>query len=116
LIPSSTLEGSGISQLIQIVRKHGYNEFDRYEIATVTSPPPSLRIKIDNDKLEYDADDVIVAERLTKHSRTVSLNGAADTTLAFKDELKTGDRVIVASMNNGQLYVILDRAVTYNGA
>jgi len=33
--------------------------------------------------------------------------------LTFEDVLKPGDRVIVASMNDGQTYVILDRVVQY---
>jgi len=30
-----------------------------------------------------------------------------------QNELKAGDRVLVVSMNNGQAYVVLDRAVFY---
>ncbi|MEW9697938.1 DUF2577 family protein [Paenibacillus sp. SI8] len=107
------MEGSGIGQLAQVIKRLGYNDFDRFEFATVTSPPPAIRIKIDNMKIELDASDVVMAECLTAHNRTVSINGASDVTLAFKDELKTGDRVIVVSVNDGQSYAILDRAVTY---
>jgi hypothetical protein len=75
--------------------------------------PPGLRVQIDGMKFPLEADDLIVAESLTQHERTVSINGGADATLTFKDELKVADRVILASLNGGQNYVIIDRAVTY---
>lgn len=107
------LEGSGISKLRQMIQKHGHNDFDRFELATVTSPPPSLRFRVDSMTMDLEADDVIVAQHLTAHDRTISLNGGADSTLSYKDELVAGDRVIVVSMSGGQTYVILDRAVIY---
>jgi len=33
--------------------------------------------------------------------------------IEFTDELKKGDRIIVAEIMEGQMYIILDRAVTY---
>ncbi|WP_413541963.1 DUF2577 family protein [Brevibacillus sp. WF146] len=33
--------------------------------------------------------------------------------MQFEDVLKAGDRVLVASMNDGQSYVILDRVRKY---
>ncbi|WP_029100222.1 DUF2577 domain-containing protein [Brevibacillus thermoruber] len=147
--PSSTrkasdrIEGSGASQLVQLIRQIGYNDYDRFELATVVAPPPELRIKIDNMALELEADDVLVAEHLTRHTRIVTVKHEQDAErdvgdtepkprdndstgslawtysyveLQFEDVLKAGDRVLVASMNDGQSYVILDRVVTYNGA
>ncbi|MGE7271346.1 DUF2577 domain-containing protein [Brevibacillus panacihumi] len=142
------LEGSGFSQLRQVIAKYGRNDFDKFELATVLAPPPELRIKIDNMTTELDHTDVIVAEHLTRHKRVVTIeheelaerdlgdkiaqdgldtddmvpgNPITEYThsyveLTFEDVLKHGDRVIVASMNDGQSYVILDRAVTYLGA
>lgn len=137
------LEGTGASQLVQLIQHFGYNKDVDIEIATVTSPPPALRIKIDNMPVELEADDLVVAEHLTRHTRIVTIRHSAgmprdlgDTTgtdsvlvdgmtpgystfdydfveLTFEDVLKPGDRVIVASINDDQTYVILDRAVTY---
>lgn len=141
-------EGSGISQLRQVITKFGRNDFDKFELATVLAPPPEIRIKIDNMTIELDQTDVIVAEHLTRHKRVVTIeheelaerdlgdgigidlldtdDGSPDPVvtyfkesyvlMTFEDVLKQGDRVIVASMNDGQSYVILDRAVTYHGA
>lgn len=118
----------------------GRNDFDKFETAIVIAPPPELRIRVDNMTIDLEADDVIVAEHLTRHSRIVTITheqgkprDVGDTvpfptdddtdgglfrkqsyvTLQFEDVLKTGDRVIVASMNDGQTYVILGRVVRY---
>lgn len=139
------LEGSGVSQLYQVIKRVGRNDFDKFELATVTSPPPELRIRVDDWPIDLDRTDIIVAEHLTRHKRIVSIrheemaerdlgdkivqdgldtddmvpgNPITEYTHSyveqtFEDVLKPGDRVIVASMNDGQTYVILDRAVTY---
>ena len=136
------LEGSGVSRFAQEIKRLGYNDYDRFELATVVAPPPELRIKIDNMALELEADDVLVAEHLTRHKRIVTIKHEQDAErdvgdtepkprdndstgslawtysyveMQFEDVLKAGDRVLVASMNDGQSYVILDRVVTYNG-
>ena len=137
------LEGSGVSQLRQTIAKVGYNSYDKFELATVIAPPPERRIRVDNMTIDLEADDVIVAENLTRHTRIVTITheqgkerDVGDTipfpkdndtdgglyrkqsyvAFQFEDVLKAGDRVIVASMNDGQTYVILDRAVVIGGA
>lgn len=134
------LEGSGASQLAQVIQKFGRNDFDKLELATVTSSPPELRIKVDNMPIELEADDLVVAEHLTRHTRIVTLTHEQDAErdvgdtvpfpkdndsdgdlyrklsyveLRFEDVLKTGDRVLVSSMNDGQTYAILERVVQY---
>jgi hypothetical protein len=107
------LEGSGAARLIQLIRQHGYNVDVNIEMATVTSSPPDLKIKVDNMKVELDRDDLVVAQYLTKHKRQVKINGGTTVELEYQDELKPGDRVIVTSANNGQIYFVLDKAVTY---
>ncbi|MFP4976475.1 DUF2577 family protein [Paenibacillus sp. CN-4] len=144
------IEGSGASQLVQLIRKIGHNTDVSIELATVTSAPPELKIKVDHMNVELEKDDLIVVQSLTKHKRTVTLiseGGAsgeagnmtssatgtvsgnpaelqlkgltfssADFTakeaeLEFLDELKKDDRVLVAGIQQGQMYVILDRVV-----
>ncbi|MEF2967471.1 DUF2577 family protein [Paenibacillus sp. M1] len=146
------IEGSGASQLVQLIRAIGYNSDITFELATVTAAPPGLRIKVDHMNVELEADDLIVAQSLAKHTRTVNLTSskaeissksisqtseltissgegsitkffsfgmssstftAKETELEFTDELKEGDRVIVAGINQGQTYIIFDRAVMY---
>ncbi|WP_270407285.1 DUF2577 family protein [Paenibacillus timonensis] len=123
-------------------------------MATVTSAPPQLKIKVDHMNVELEKDDLIVAQSLTSFKRKINLtskgktevsstspsvgfemlpdgNGqineisfssiglaSADQTikeaeLEFLDELKKDDRVIVVGINQGQTYLILDRAVMY---
>lgn len=157
MIKSSTqgepdrIEGTGASQLVQLIRKLGHNDYDRFELATVTSAPPNLRIKIDGWPVELEGDDLVVARRLTRHKRKVTITGTSNTNVStvapsqtaggtypagdptnsidfaeftianaditvteaeieFLDELAVGDRVIVASANEGQRYYILDWA------
>lgn len=129
------LEGSGASKMVQVIRKFGHNQDINIEFATVTSPPPNLKIKVDNMSIELDKDDLMVAEYLTKHKRKIKFTSSSvaeamstegfephvhDITslvlegeMEFIDELKAGERVIVANIDSGQTYVILDRAVSY---
>ncbi|MNU66647.1 hypothetical protein D3C71_559670 [compost metagenome] len=157
-------EGSGASQLVQLIRAIGYNSDVSIELATVTSPPPELKIKVDHMNVELEKDDLIVAQSLTKHKRTISLKSSGGTKISasspplpapptglkvgvtmvqmppgphdhplsftsldlsdadqtieeaeleFVDELKKDDRVLVAGIQQGQFYIILDRAVMY---
>lgn len=133
------VEGNGFSKLTQVIRDTGYNKDIDIELATVTASPPNLKIKVDNMDVELEKDDLIVAERLTKYKQNIKLvtndlnvNMSSegytphthdmseiainDAEIEFLDELKIGDRIIVASIKDGQLFVILDKAVVYNGA
>ncbi|MFP7288277.1 DUF2577 family protein [Shouchella clausii] len=157
------IEGSGASQLVQLIRKIGHNTDVSIELATVTSAPPELKIKVDHMNVELEKDDLIVVQSLTKHKRTVTLVSkggmklsaqnappvppdppvvtnlnletilvlntgtgealhqslnisssdftAEEAELEFLDELKKDDRVLVAGIQQGQTYVILDRVV-----
>jgi hypothetical protein len=105
-------EGTGISRLSTVISKLGRNDFDRFELATVTSIAPTT-IKLDNDPLLLDAFDLVIAEHLTTHKRKVIAEGSdVETETTFVSPLTVGDRVIVVETNGGQTYVVLDRAVT----
>lgn len=105
----STLQGSGASKLAQVIRHLGYNEFDKFELATITATDPELRIKVDNMKIELDASDVVVAEHLTEHTRTVSIDGGIDVQMTLKAALEVGDRIISVSTNGGQTFIVIDK-------
>ncbi|RED40743.1 DUF2577 family protein [Paenibacillus sp. VMFN-D1] len=152
------IEGSGASQLVQLIRAIGYNSDMSIELATVTAAPPELKIKVDHMNVELEKDDLIVAQSLTKYKRKVNLKSESKTKvsatntnpeappfnfdpgavfvgqgkisftgikvssadfsteeaeLEFIDELEEGDRVVVAGIQQGQIYIILDRAVMY---
>lgn len=104
------IEGSGIRQLGEVIRKWGYNEFDRVGLATVTSISPTL-VKVDGMNLVLDANDLIIAEHLTERKQTVILSDGTETEMTVLSPLKPGDRVIVVSMESGQFYVVIDKAV-----
>jgi len=104
------LEGSGINQLSQVIRRLGYNEYDRFELATITSISPTL-VKLDGTNLVLDANDLIITEHLTERKQLVTLEDGTQTEVTFHSPLKPGDRVIVVSTSNGQFYVVIDKAV-----
>lgn len=104
-----TLEGNAQSKLVQVIRKYGANTDTRIEFGTITSAFPSFSVLIDGMKIELDADDCVVAEHLTQHTRTVSINGGTASSMVVNSVLNVGARVIVAQINDGQTYVILDR-------
>jgi hypothetical protein len=128
MMKQQRFEGDGAARLIQLIRHHGYNKDVDIELATVTAAPPNIKIKLDNTKLELGKGDLIVAESLLDHERVYSVEGGTvngsvsdggtlqsltvtNGKLTIQSPLKVGDRVIVASIKDGQLYVVLDKAV-----
>jgi hypothetical protein len=120
-----TIEGGSPSKLVQIIRKYGANTDTRIEFGTITAVSP-LRVQVDGMKIELEADDLVIAEHLTEHTRNVDMSGGSasgavspdgsltsfavtDAALTIKSALEVGARVIVAEINSGQTYVILDR-------
>ncbi|ANB56129.1 hypothetical protein GFC29_3133 [Anoxybacillus sp. B7M1] len=66
----------------------------RFLEAIVVSAPPDFQIKLrDNNKLIIPEDLISIAERLTELGK----------------ELKIGDRVMVAAIQGGQSFFIIDR-------
>lgn len=108
-MPVEMIEGAGRSKLRHVIRELGYNKDVDIEFATVLAPLPDIRVKVDGQPFELDADDVMVCEHLTKHKRKIAINGAAPVEIEFDDELATGDRVIIVSYGASQNYVIIDR-------
>lgn len=103
---------SGISQLREVIGKLGHNRELFVEQGVVTSESP-LQIELD-EEVVIDADEIIIAEHLTKHTRQAYLNGSAQlTSIAFDDELSLGDRVIVLADDDTDEYFVIDRAVVY---
>lgn len=104
------IEGSPGSKLVQMIRKYGYNKDLDAEVATVVSPLPNLSVKLASDGLVLERSDLVVAEWLTEHKRSVLLNGSP-AELTFQAQLATGDRVIVVCADESQQYFVIDKAV-----
>lgn len=82
--------------------------------ATVTSEPPNLEIRLRGDaKLTIPKELLVVSEHLTRHKRSIVLNGGTTSKLEFIDELKYGDKVMVIALQGGQKFYISDRLKTY---
>lgn len=90
----SKLEGNGPARLIQLMRQFGHNTDVGVELGVIVSAPPSIKIRLENDGLELDNDDVIVGASVA-------------------DKLAANDRVIILSANNGQQYYVIDKAVFF---
>lgn len=84
-------EGSAGSKLRSLIKSVGANTDTRIEFGTVTAASPDFRVLVDGMKIEVEAEDCVVAERL------------------IESGLDVNDRVIIAETNSGQTYVIIDR-------
>ncbi|MCP1354670.1 DUF2577 domain-containing protein [Aneurinibacillus migulanus] len=141
------LEGSWETRGVNVIKLYGHNKDVDIVFGTITAPPPNIRVKVDNETLEIEKDDVVVLQYLTKHKRKIRItsntaslskeeatsialdgspykhkhdievsNGSLTVTEAeieYLDELKAGERVVLAEIEKGQKYVILDREVIY---
>lgn len=130
------------SRLIEIIRQQAAGMMPRgIELATVITPPPNLRIRIDNMNINLEGDDLIVCAHLLPATRYANLhskvtpeppdkvtyNGqtfdqAGDnidtqhTVVAFQDYvLNPGDRVAVMALPGEQQYLVLDKVVIMGG-
>lgn len=129
-------EGDPYSKWVQATRVFGRNETSTTRLGTIISPPPEIKMLLDNDPIEYDKQDIYVTQKLTAHQRiadtfseiiTMPMSAEdhlshthqiqsirqTDTVIDFTDELKVGDRVLVECDNENMKYIILDRVVSY---
>lgn len=88
-------QGTGYSQLIQLMRKHGHNKDVEIELGTVTAPPPEVLIRLDSFGFDLDKSDLIFAGKVVESS------------------LQEGDRVIVISNESHKIFYVIDKAVKY---
>lgn len=58
------MKGSVASQLLDVIRKEGFNQEMTIELGEVIGTSPFL-MRLQKDKLELDSEDVVFAERLT---------------------------------------------------
>lgn len=128
------------SRLIELIRQQAAAQMPLgIELATVISPPPALRIRIDNMPVALEGDDLIVCQHLLDHQRTYTTSPSvassavstwADTdppthshthqvtgltingqTATIHTNLRAGDRVAVMALPGGQQYLVIDKVV-----
>lgn len=107
---------SSLKQMIQRMATQANDQSGPVQLVqgVVVGAPPNLSVRLkNNNKLIIPKDLLIVAEHLTRHTRTIRVNGGAAQTYEFMDELKTGDRVMVEVVQGGQSFFITDRVKTY---
>ncbi len=78
----------------------------------IHSAPPNIELRLKNNpKLIIPSEFIIVSEYLTKYKRTVNMPSLSlkNAEIEFLEELKTGDKVMVAAIQGGQSFFIIDR-------
>jgi|SRR5690625_3177270 len=101
--------------------------------AEVHSAPPNIQIRLkDNKKLLIPSEFIRISEHLTRHKRTANISSSnisesmtsagekshthniqsltlKNAEIEFVDQLKIGDKVMVAAIQGGQSFFIIDR-------
>lgn len=102
------------SRLIELIRRQAAVISQRgIELATVVSPPPALKVRIDNMEIVLEKDDLIVCEGLLEHRIDFTVTEKEEMTVHSR--LKQGDRVAVQALPGGQQYLIIDKVVVMGG-
>lgn len=102
-------------ELASTLKKMAKKESHHYEgfvIGKVISPPPSIRIGIDEAIILDDSHLIVAASANNKYERKVEYiqtNNTSTGTLKLIDTLKIGDEVILIPAGNSQMYALLGR-------
>lgn len=89
----------------------------------VQNPLPNVEVMLkNNSKLIIPSDLITVSEHLTEHTRKADISSddissdedveelkLKEATIKFKNNLKTGDKVMVAVIQGGQSFFIIDK-------
>lgn len=129
-------EGSVYSKFVQLIREQGYSKPVNIEVATVIQGEPNVKIKLDQDGLVLEKDDIIIAKHLTQYERNMTVECATidgvtkpggtgphthgyesitlhDAKVTYDSLLVPGTRVIVACLDEDMTYIVLDEAVWF---
>lgn len=124
-----------ISQTIKKMAKEAMDSGSPLQLVEgiVQSPLPNIQLKLkSNSKLIIPSDLIGVAEHLTSHTRTANISSSkvsgntdesgdpehkhkidsvslTSTTISFDSNLNTGDKVMVAVVQGGQSFFVIDK-------
>jgi hypothetical protein len=101
-----------VSELTDVLRKLSQQTTDAAKPAamlagTVTSASP-LKIRI-SQKLELDADFLILARAVTEYRTDITPSGGSRRPYTIHNALKIGEHVLLFQVPGGQKFVVLDR-------
>jgi hypothetical protein len=125
----------GVGQIIKKLAKEAVDSSGPLQFieAEVHSAPPNIQLRLkENTKLIIPKEFISVSEHLTRHKRIADISSSniaesmtsagytahthnitaltmKDAQIEFKDELKKGDRVMVAAIQGGQSFFVIDR-------
>lgn len=101
-----------LATTIKKIAKKESHYYEGFIIGRVISPPPSIRIAIDEAILLDDSHLIVAASANNRYEREVEYiqtNNTSTGKLKFIDNLKIGDEVILIPAGNAQMYALLDR-------
>lgn len=104
------MRGDYVKQRIMRMAKEGMSSVGPVklvEYVVVSDSPVSIRIGNDA-KTTLPNNVLIIPERLTNYTKKVRVNGVLQTH-EFMNGLKKGERVMVAAVQGGQSFFIMDR-------
>lgn len=102
------------AKLRNLIKDIGRNSDTIIEFGIVTGTAP-LTVQIDATDFDLEADDLIVPQRLVEHTYTIDVELAAAPTwgrtqmTVYNPGLAVGDRLTLAQIKDGQMYVIIDK-------
>ncbi|MEL4861030.1 DUF2577 domain-containing protein [Pseudoflavonifractor phocaeensis] len=94
LVKQAALEGMEAAKPVNLI----------FGVVTATTP---LEVHVDQKTILY-SDSLVLTRNVTNYSLLANVGGAGQTMLIYK-ALKAGDRVLLARVQGGRKYVILDR-------
>lgn len=97
-----------ITELAMLFKERDNKPSISFVMGTVKSTMPIV-IEPEGINFNLDADDLIIAERLTEYDEEVTIN--EQVTTIHHEGLKQYDRVVLLPSADGQRYFVIDRVV-----
>ncbi|PEB56247.1 hypothetical protein CON65_15940 [Bacillus pseudomycoides] len=108
---------NGIVELAKLFKDRENEPYEGYVIGEVMADFPDVKIKID-DNIHLDVSHLVFAAHLlsnyTREYEIVDEFSVTTGKIKWTDTIKKGDRVILVPSQNGQSYIVIDKAVTFN--
>ena len=100
-----------ITELAKMLKARENPNMPSITTGQVISPPPDVRIKL-NDHIVLSAKNLVFAANMLSGYSRQSTFGAGSGTLTYMDHsIKSGDEVILMPSTDQQTYFVLDKAV-----
>jgi hypothetical protein len=100
---------SGAAAFVKLMQQIGYNKGLMLEAGTVIQIEPEIKIRLLNDNLILDQEDLAINEDLLPMTETVKIDGV-NQVIEYPMQIKLGDSVLVANDSDvGQDYYVITK-------